>query len=132
MLLLLLLKFALLDELLSRGEWTALLLAPVIGRAGMLAALLYLPYLRQEGLGAAQSRFLPHTAASGVLLAAALLPLSVWGWGGLLPLGLVTGCFLLLRRALLQRLGGTTGDGIGALCEILEAVALVGLVFVTG
>jgi len=35
--------------------------------------------------------------------------------------------FLLARRAMLRRLGGTTGDTDGALLELVECTVLVGL-----
>ncbi len=34
--------------------------------------------------------------------------------------------FLLLRRLMMQRLGGATGDSAGATTEILETVVLLG------
>jgi cobalamin synthase len=32
---------------------------------------------------------------------------------------------MLLREGLMRRLGGVTGDAAGAICELLEAAALV-------
>jgi len=125
--LLLLLKFAALEVLLSRGHWVGLLLVPLVGRAGLVAALHYIPYVRPQGLGAVQAAHLPAVQAKRVLLASALFCLLVLGWDALLMLFVVWACFDLLRRAFLQRLGGITGDAAGALCELLEATALVSL-----
>lgn len=126
--LLLLVKFAALDVLVERGVWSALLLVPVIGRAGLVAALCYLPYARPGGIGEVLANHLPRDRAGRVLAASALLLPLFWGWVGLLILLLITGFFLLLRQALNNRLGGITGDAAGAVCELLEAVALVFLV----
>ncbi len=126
--LLLLVKFAALDVLVGRGVWSALLLVPVIGRAGLVAALCYLPYARPGGIGEVLANHLPRDRAGRVLAASALLLPLFWGWVGLLILLLITGFFLLLRQALNNRLGGITGDAAGAVCELLEAVALVFLV----
>ncbi|MOA66449.1 cobalamin synthase [compost metagenome] len=50
------------------------------------------------------------------------------GWAGLLAVAMAAALFVLVRRALLQRLGGTTGDSAGALLELLECGVLVALV----
>lgn len=125
--LILLVKFAALDSLLSDGEWSTLLTVPMLGRSGMLAALCYLPYVRSDGIGAVQAKWLPHAYALRVVMASALLVLLFFGWAGCGLLLLWGGVFFLLRKALLERLGGITGDALGATCEILEAVSLAGL-----
>lgn len=124
---LLLLKFTALEALLSEGLWAVLLLAPLVGRAGLVAALQYIPYVRPQGLGAIQAEHLPAVQAKNVLLASGLFCLLFLGWDALLMLSLAAACFELLRRAFLQRLGGITGDAAGALCELLEVTALVSL-----
>ena len=45
------------------------------------------------------------------------------GWL-LLGMGL---CFLILRRLMMQRIGGTTGDTAGALVEVAETIVLATL-----
>jgi len=123
--LLLLIKYAALTVLLGEQRWTALLLVPMLGRGGLVAALRFLPYVRPKGIGARQASHLSHPRADRILLAGALLPVLVWGWSAL-PLLLVLAVgFTGLRRALMRRLGGITGDASGALCELLEALALV-------
>ena len=51
------------------------------------------------------------------------------GWSGLLALLVAALAFALCRRALLRRLGGTTGDTAGAVLELLECAVLVALAF---
>ncbi len=125
--LLLLIKFAALESLLSSGVWSALLLVPLIGRAGLVASLLYLPYVRPEGLGAMQASHLPKDQARNILLASLLFCFLFWGWDTLLVLLAIIACFMLLRQSLIDRLGGLTGDAAGAICELLEVTALVTL-----
>ncbi len=125
--LLLLVKFAAIEALIANNIWHALLLAPMIGRAGLIAAFQYIPYVRPQGLGSAQAANLPTQQASQVLLASALLCILFLGWDALLVLSLAGACFGLLRQAFIQRIGGITGDAAGALCELLEATALVSL-----
>ncbi|HEB96620.1 MAG TPA: adenosylcobinamide-GDP ribazoletransferase [Sedimenticola thiotaurini] len=124
LLLVLLVKFAALQVLLEGGHWAPLLLVPLLGRAGLVAALRFLPYVRPGGIGAGPSTHLPRPQAGRVLLACGLVPLLAWGWTGLLLTLLLAAVFLLLRRALMRRLGGVTGDAAGAICELLETLAL--------
>jgi len=126
--LLLLVKFAALDVLIERGMWSALLLVPIVGRAGLVAALCYLPYARPGGIGEVLASHLPRGSADRVLAASALLLPLFWGWDGILILLLITGFFLLLRQFLNNRLGGITGDAAGAVCVLLEAATLIFLV----
>ncbi len=122
--LVLILKFAALQTLLEAGEWGALLLTPVLGRAALVAALLSLPYVRPGGIGADLARHLPREVAQ-LAVAASLGACLLLGFGGIV-VGLVLaaagyGAWRVLRR----HLGGTTGDTAGALCELAEALALV-------
>ncbi len=123
--LLLLVKFAALSQLLGDDAGAMLLLAPVAGRVGLVAALRFLPYVRANGIGAVQAANLPHSSADRLLFAVVLVPVLFWGWNGVWLSGCLVLCFMLLREGLMRRLGGVTGDAAGAICELLEAAALV-------
>ncbi|MES9869058.1 MAG: adenosylcobinamide-GDP ribazoletransferase [Sedimenticola sp.] len=127
--LVLLVKFAALETLLDAGNWSALLLAPLVGRSGLVAALGYMPYVRPGGLGSVLSEHLSRERSQVVLLVSALFCSLFLGWGVLLLLLLVVGCFALLRSALMERIGGVTGDAAGAICELLEVTALLAMAF---
>ncbi|HYG04900.1 MAG TPA: adenosylcobinamide-GDP ribazoletransferase [Stenotrophomonas sp.] len=118
----LLLKFAALASL-PAPAWTALLLAPLLGRAALTAAFLCTPYVRAHGMGeglAAASRLACGLALLLSCVGAAGLGLrACWA---LLAAGAV---FWLWRRACLRRLGGMTGDTCGALAEAVEVTVLV-------
>jgi adenosylcobinamide-GDP ribazoletransferase len=81
-------------------------------------------YARTEGLGrsvAAGAGPVEVLAALGTALVLAV----VGGWAGLIALGLATAaaaCFLFL---LVRRIGGYTGDGLGAIAQIGEIAAIV-------
>ena len=124
--LLLLLKFTALLALLQAQQYSALLLAPVLGRAALPALFLCTPYVRPGGLGHALAANLPHGGARGVLALVAVGCL-LFGSSGLIALSLAAVTFLLARRAMLRRLGGTTGDTAGALLELVECTVLIGL-----
>lgn len=110
-------KLVLLMLLARSGQYWALLLIPAWARWG---ALLWarLPSLK-PGLGER--------------LGAQVTPLSIWGWGVLLMAGSAAvpllWCAPLLvvawRAFLLRRIGGMTGDLLGAGVEILESLALL-------
>lgn len=127
LLLVLLLKFAALVALLEDGTLAALLLAPLLGRSAVLALILGTPYVRQGGIGQLLASHLPHPAAKAVLLAVAVGCLLLFGTTGLWALLLAGVTLFGVRRALMRRLQGTTGDTAGALQELVECVVLVGL-----
>ncbi len=102
----------------------ALVLAGGIGRATMVPATALASYARPDGLGRSLAG-----GAGGVEVAAALgtaLALGiVGGWAGLLALGLalaVAGGFLLYMT---RRVGGYTGDGLGAMAQLGEIAVMV-------
>ncbi len=125
--LLLMVKFAALEAILGNGEWVGLILAPLLGRAAALLLFLTTPYVRAEGQGTPFSRHSPRRSGTFGLVASAALTLSLVGIGGLWVLASVTVLFMLLRRALMRRIGGTTGDTAGAVIELTEATVLATL-----
>lgn len=123
--LLLLLKFSALVALLQAGQWGALLLAPWLGR-WVLPLLLYsTPYVRPGGLGQLLVEHMPRRSLPMMLLLHGLAML-LFGWPGLLALGIALMVLLVVRHYLCERLGGTTGDTAGALVELVEVAVLLG------
>lgn len=110
---------------LTAVDWTALLVVPVLARAGLVALFLTTPYVRPQGLGEAMSAHLPRQAAAWSAGLAALAALLLLGWAGAGVLLVLAGLGYLYRHALLGRIGGTTGDTAGAAVELAEAAALV-------
>ncbi|SDB61076.1 adenosylcobinamide-GDP ribazoletransferase [Pseudomonas sp. NFACC13-1] len=125
--LVLLLKFAALLALIEQGQALALIIVPVLGRAALLGLFLSTPYVRAGGLGQALADHLPRRAGGWVLLVCALGCVLVAGWPGVCALAVAFAVFVGLRRMMLRRLGGCTGDTAGALLELLEIAVLVGL-----
>ncbi|MBF0400571.1 MAG: adenosylcobinamide-GDP ribazoletransferase [Magnetococcales bacterium] len=126
--LLLLIKWAAIKALLLADQPGLFILPPMLGRGGMVLIFLTLPYVRSNGMGAAAARMVPRTG--GWIVLAAVSGGCLYGYGNLALLTLLCclGVLGLLRRLLRQRLGGTTGDTVGAVCELLEMVALLALV----
>lgn len=126
----LLLKFAALAYLVPNGDWEILVVTPVLGRTALVLLFLTTPYVRPHGLGSLLANHLPRrTCIAMVIFTLAAVPLIV----GSAAIGLLlamAGLFLILRRLMLQRLGGTTGDTAGALVELAEACATVTVVVI--
>lgn len=123
--LLLLNKFAALQALSADAACAALLLVPALGRAVIVALLLTTPYVRPAGLGAPYAAYLPRQWCGLLLALIATTTVAVSGWAGVgILVGLGIGV-LGLRQALMRRLGGITGDILGAACELAEMAALL-------
>ncbi|MGX2039376.1 adenosylcobinamide-GDP ribazoletransferase [Methylocaldum sp. MU1018] len=130
--LVLLLKFAALEHVVARHDWSALALAPVLGRAAPLLLLLTTPYVRPGGLGSELAKHLPRRSgmlALSVTLAGASI---VAGTRGIWPFLAAGALFCWLRLSMVRRIGGTTGDTAGATIELTECAVLVGLALAEG
>ena len=123
--LVLMVKFAALSALMHVAYWPALVLAPLLGRASLVLLFLTTPYVRAEGIGAVHAANLPRGGATIILLTVAILAPVFLGYAGLWLVVAALAMVWLLRRLMLQRLGGATGDTLGATCEIVEATVLV-------
>lgn len=121
----LLLKVVTLSVLLEKLSWTTgliLILAPIIGRGMILLVFLSTDYVRKNGLGNALIENLPKDTALWIIGVCGLVAILLSFWG----LAFVLVSFWLLRRLMLERLGGCTGDTIGATVEISEMLWLLG------
>ena len=125
------LKTALFGSVAPDGvRWKVALLMPVAGRCAMVVTMAVFRYARPEG-GLATS-FAVCGFRRGVLLAGAVVGVVGAGW---LPMGLMglvagaasIGAGLLVGLYCHRRIGGYSGDTLGATNEIVECVpALVG------
>lgn len=138
--LVLLVQVAALADLLDRGAGAgSLVIAVVTGRLALtLACMRGIPAARPDGLGALVSGSVPR--AGGIVVALAWLALATASVGaehglgaGLAAGGAVIGGLLaaaIVVRIARRRLGGITGDVLGATAEITTAAVLVILVAV--
>ena len=135
----LLLQVASLAVAIEAGSGLAALIAmPVVGRLGLtIACLRGVPAARPDGLGAAVAGTVPWTVGLpffGFVLAVALLvPGSMDGPGINDGHGIALGCAviggglaaLVVVRLAVRRLGGITGDVLGAVVECSATAAVV-------
>lgn len=123
--LVLILKFTALAAMLEQGRFAPLLLAPVLGRASILALMLSTDYVRPQGLAEALLPQLPLSAARWVLAGCVIIAWVVLG----LPAVAAGGLLLFwVRRTAVSRLGGATGDVYGAAVEMVETAVLIAAV----
>jgi adenosylcobinamide-GDP ribazoletransferase len=117
------LKIAAVGSIEVESRWSAILMMPLAGRCALVAMLALLPYAREEGGLATvfqRNRSIFHAAwAMGVL---ALVGWLSAGTGGLAMAAVSIAGMLILSAMAYSRIGGLTGDTLGATCEIVEAL----------
>ena len=124
----LLLKIVLIDEVLNRHHPAALLIYPALGRWAQVLFFYASPYLRADGIGSMFAR----SADQGVLVRASLwlLPCLLFPSFYLVFLLLIA-VLLLYRRYIHGMLGGITGDVLGSAAIIAELTTLMGILIFT-
>ena len=120
----LILKIALLASVPPRFIWGTLLLMPLAGRSAILIQMALLSYVRAETGGIAS--VFNHRSARGAAFGGAVL-LLISGWFIADWRGLVAGFAALFLAAafsgyVYRKIGGYTGDTLGAGCELIELV----------
>jgi adenosylcobinamide-GDP ribazoletransferase len=121
----LVMKVVLLSQLPSTTLFSALLIFPAIGRGGMVWGMWMAPYARPEG-GTGETFF---RALRGRHVWTATALLSAWamlfsGWPAVILLLLAAAATKMFVVYCGQRIGGMTGDTLGALNELLELLTL--------
>jgi adenosylcobinamide-GDP ribazoletransferase len=121
----LLLRVAAVAALAPAAALAALPAAHALSRAGAVATMTALPAAADTGLGAAYARSLPRRralagAAAGLAVALALLgTVAVWAAAA------VAAAAWLLGRLARRRIGGVTGDVLGAVQQLGEVLVLL-------
>jgi adenosylcobinamide-GDP ribazoletransferase len=120
-----LIELVALSDIDAHARWRALLAAPAIGRAmPPLVARLFRP-ARGEGQGAAFVGEVGRLGALVAMLVAVVVAVAVFGASGLLALAVALAVVLVATRFLVMRIGGVTGDVLGAVVEVAELTVLL-------
>jgi adenosylcobinamide-GDP ribazoletransferase len=123
--LILLVKFSAITAILINAQYYLLLAPPVLARTSSVLLLLTTPYVRKEGIGEKLAAHMPKKKVWSVCLLTTLALLTINPVLILIAVASCLGIFLLWRYFLMRRLGGCTGDTLGALIEATEMLTLV-------
>ncbi len=119
------LRWAALASLAVWSGLLALLLAHAVSRAVIALPIATSRYARKEGLGTTVSSGVDQTTMLIVCAIAALIGLLLAGFAGLFAVFLAFVAGWLFLKRLEARLGGYTGDGLGAIQQIAEITVLI-------
>jgi len=122
-----LLKFVAVYVLLEQQLSAFLILLPMLGRSVPLFMFLTTPYVRTQGLGRAMTDFIPKTA-TWLVLVITLSLLCIFNWAGLVNLLIFLMIMFYLRAVFIKRIGGITGDTVGAAIELSETGVILSFV----
>ncbi len=120
-----LLKIGLLDAVNAAEKTKALILMCAISRWTAVLVMFSFPYARQEGKAAVFIRGLTPKVFITALVSIAVFSIIIWQIKGLLILGIASACAHLLNRLINDRIGGITGDTLGATIELTEIIILL-------
>ena len=133
---LLLVKFAALSALReARGaaSWSDVhfacgcILPPLLARAAVPLLFAHTPYVRAQGTAVDLAQYQSRVGGRLAATLTALGAIVVCGRYGLIASAAAAVVYLIMRRAFVRRLGGVTGDCVGAMIEVSETLSLVTL-----
>lgn len=117
------LKISALGSLPGDALWRAALLMPVAGRCALVLAMAMVPYARPDGgLGRLFFERRPRVSAVWAIVVLAATGWLVAGYAGVAAAGASLVLVGLFTTYTYLRIGGATGDTLGATCEIVELV----------
>lgn len=119
----LLFKVSALSCLESEAAVRAALLMPLAGRSALVMMIFLMPYVRKEGgLGSPFYAARTGWALVFTLVVFTVACIAVMGFAGLAAALVVMFAVFLFSRLCHRKIGGATGDTLGASCEISEAL----------
>jgi adenosylcobinamide-GDP ribazoletransferase len=121
----LILKYALLVEILRLKAWPVLIIMPALGRMSMGIGTALFPYARKEGLGKGFAEFFTPGRLGVTALYTGVLAGLLLNWRGVLVWVCILGWGYIFARFVSGRIGGLTGDVYGALSELGEVMCLL-------
>lgn len=107
-----------------------LILAPVLGRWATVPLGKFMPYARKSGgLGNAVTDFVGWTELAGATIITAILLFALADWQTGAKIWLVVAALTIFNaRLCLKKIGGVTGDTLGANTEVCETAVLLAAV----
>ena len=86
--------------------------------------------MREKGLGSSIAEFIPKTVAV-IVFALSLFASVYFSLAGIFTAMVFMMTLVYLRRKFMQRIGGITGDAVGASIEICETVSVFSFVLLS-
>ncbi|TAM37875.1 adenosylcobinamide-GDP ribazoletransferase [bacterium] len=126
-----LLKISLLFSINVSLQPSALMLMCVLSRWSAVAAIFFFPYARQEGKAGVFIKGMNLKIFIFSAIAAVLCAAVAWQIRGLIILFIITGFSYALGKFSTKKIGGITGDTLGAGIELAEIITLLS-VFILG
>lgn len=130
--LLLILKVAAIAALVETGAaWQILIVAPALGRWAIVPLGKFAPYARKSGgLGQSITDFVGWSELFGASFFAGIFVFGLLDWRGGAVLWVISAAVtLFIARFSLRKIGGITGDVLGANAEVCETAVLLAWVF---
>jgi adenosylcobinamide-GDP ribazoletransferase len=128
----LLLKFSFLFCVEAQAKGAVLVLMCVLSRWSMVAAMAAFPYARKEGKA---RLFFEGTDRVKLILATLFtvaIAAAIFGMRGIVIFAAVAIAAYIFGRIVSRKIGGMTGDTLGAMSELTEIVALFGICALKG
>ncbi|NHB59490.1 adenosylcobinamide-GDP ribazoletransferase [Acinetobacter sp. 194] len=119
-----LLKWSAIYVLLEQHVLLPFIVIPMLGRLTPLFLFISTPYIREKGLGSSITEFLSKPLVL-LLLVLGLFLGTMLSLIGFISVSVAIFTVIYLRHKFIQRIGGITGDTVGASIEIIEAMAVM-------
>ncbi len=118
-------KYVVLTQLPAGTQWTALILSVSIGRWAQVYGAAKYPYARMEGGTASFTSYVGYREIVFNSLTIIILTTAIMKLRGFILLGLVLLGIYLMGKYIFRKLGGITGDTLGAMSEAAEVLTLI-------
>ncbi|MFV0491630.1 MAG: adenosylcobinamide-GDP ribazoletransferase [Pseudorhodobacter sp.] len=118
-----LIRWVALTALIAAGQWFALIAVGAASRASIAVAMALLPNARGSGLSQSVGHPPFWSAALAVMIGVLALLVST-GWAGLAAILAIVLASAIVAGLARAKIGGQTGDILGAIQQVSEAVAL--------
>ena len=116
-------KLASISEIVAPQRWQAVFLMPLMGRCALVIGMAVMPYVRSEGgLGTVFFTHRPVIAAVWAVFVLVGAGYLVGEGRGLVSAAGSLAVILVMSAYFRRKIGGTTGDTLGAICETVECV----------
>ena len=120
-----LLKVGLLSSVGVVAKPAVLMLMCVLSRWSVVLVMYLFPYARQEGKARLFIQGLNLNIFIVSLIVVLIFSFAIWGLNGALALVIISGCAYVINKAITRKIGGITGDTLGATIEVMEIAVLL-------